>query len=290
VAHPDPRHLATIRSALGAAPGIVVVHDEGMDTIVYETDGWIFRFARDRETSDRLARESRLLDAIADRLPAAIPRHLHRGEGFVGYRRILGTPLSQDVSAGRPPAASASLAGDGSRLLRALHGVPLEVSWSCGLPAEIDPPEDEARGAAERFAATVGPWLTPAVTRRCEDYLWEHARWSRSVAADPVVLHNDFRPDWHIFVDPGQGRLVGVIDFADAATGDPASDLAPLAVDLPPPFLDRVLEAYGDASPAIPERCVRRGMSYMLNDAYTLARWRGEFEGWRLRQIASFFG
>ena len=45
-------------------------------------------------------------------------------------------------------------------------------------------------------------------------------------------------------VDPGTGRVTGIIDWGDAVLGDPALDLATVLTDFGPTVLDRVLAGY----------------------------------------------
>ncbi len=45
-------------------------------------------------------------------------------------------------------------------------------------------------------------------------------------------------------VDPGDGRVTGIIDWGDAVLGDPARDLATVLTDFGPEVLDRVLAGY----------------------------------------------
>jgi aminoglycoside 2''-phosphotransferase len=56
-------------------------------------------------------------------------------------------------------------------------------------------------------------------------------------------LHGDFSAD-NIIIDPVSGRLVGVIDWGNAAIGDPAFDFMSLVLWRGWQFMHRVLEAY----------------------------------------------
>ena len=62
-------------------------------------------------------------------------------------------------------------------------------------------------------------------------------------ARDLVFCHNDVRDD-HLMVDPGSGRVTGIIDWGDAVLGDPALDLATVVTDFGPAVLERVLAGY----------------------------------------------
>lgn len=56
-------------------------------------------------------------------------------------------------------------------------------------------------------------------------------------------VHGDFSPD-NIMVDPPSGRLIGVIDWGNAALGDPALDFMPLVLWQGWDFLHNVVSAY----------------------------------------------
>lgn len=63
-------------------------------------------------------------------------------------------------------------------------------------------------------------------------------------AGPPRFLHGDFSPD-NVIVDPSSGRLAGVIDWGNAAVGDPALDFMGLVLWRGWGFARRVLDAYG---------------------------------------------
>jgi aminoglycoside phosphotransferase (APT) family kinase protein len=64
-----------------------------------------------------------------------------------------------------------------------------------------------------------------------------------SYEGTPTFIHLDFRGN-NILVDPDSGRLAGVIDWGNAAVGDPALDLMWLAVWRGWPFAQAVLKSY----------------------------------------------
>ncbi len=56
-----------------------------------------------------------------------------------------------------------------------------------------------------------------------------HANWPPPLASKPVVLHGDYWPGNVLWRD---GRLVGVIDWEEAAFGDPMADLANIRLEI----------------------------------------------------------
>jgi aminoglycoside phosphotransferase (APT) family kinase protein len=68
--------------------------------------------------------------------------------------------------------------------------------------------------------------------------------WDDSGYGGPLrFLHGDFR-DGNLIVDPVSGRLVGVIDWGNAAVGDPSLDFMTLVLWRGWDFMKRALTAY----------------------------------------------
>lgn len=108
------------------------------------------------------------------------------------------------------------------------------------------------------------------------------AIWAEALAA-PVDLprswiHADLHP-YNLLSD--DGRLGGIIDWADVAGGDPATDLGFLWLSLPADGVAAAVEAYGGVSAATLARA--RGVALALAAGW--ATWEGEeltvATGWR---------
>jgi aminoglycoside phosphotransferase (APT) family kinase protein len=151
---------------------------------------------------------------------------------------------------------------------------------------------DDPGELAALFERVVGPVLPPGFLTPCLAFLASFDAWAARQAAPEVILHNDLVLMAHALVDPATGALQGIIDFGDAAVGDPAVDLAALAVELPDPFLDAALEAYGDAAPGLRERALWRGRRYLLVDSVWMWEYGDDPEARerRLERIRHHFG
>jgi Ser/Thr protein kinase RdoA (MazF antagonist) len=85
-------------------------------------------------------------------------------------------------------------------------------------------PWAELRTELAAAAGRIGPLLDPDLRSRAEPYL-------AGLVTEPDqdgrrrFIHNDICPD-HLIVDPGTGRLTGLIDFTDAMVGEPVLDFA----------------------------------------------------------------
>jgi aminoglycoside phosphotransferase (APT) family kinase protein len=213
--------------------------NEGGDHHAWSVDeDLVARFAVDAAATARLRREVALRDLVRPRLAVPVPVAVASGcwasgLGFTLDRRLPGT--SAEV-APLPPPAVAQLAG----LLRGLAGVPIEAAARIGIPRQ--PPRDlqglrrRAPTAARRLLEA--DELTAAQLRRIQA-----AEPPLAAAPERVVLvHGDLKGE-HLLID--RGRVSGVLDWTDAELGDPATDVAGLAIAVGAPAADLVAAAAG---------------------------------------------
>jgi aminoglycoside phosphotransferase (APT) family kinase protein len=181
-------------------------NDDGWDFKVLVLGGeWLLRIPRGELGVEELAKEVALLPSLAPALPVAIPRfeQVSREPWFVVYRLIEGEPLRDEDP-------------DGVRaFLDALHAFDA---------SELDVPCPEwrniYRGRAEDWRRLVLP-LLDVDERRGGAALLEEIE--TLTGYEPALVHCDLGPS-HLLVR--DGRLAGVIDWADAKIGDPAVDYA----------------------------------------------------------------
>ena len=227
---------------------------EGWDSEVYRVEArdglWALRFPKRREVEPSVAVEAALLELIAPRVPLEVPRFTLRGEPgegfpyrFAGYRLLPGVPAAPSgrglPARGIAPRPAPEEAGRVlGRFLRALHAIPPVEGRAAGLAEQ---PRDPARMAARARAAL------PGARRVLPASLLDRAE--RALEPPPsgplgplAVVHNDLGP-CHVLVDPA-GLPTGVIDWADAALGDPASDFVGVLGWLGPAGLEAALEAW----------------------------------------------
>lgn len=208
-----------------------VLNDSGEDhAVVLLDDSWVFRFARTRAASARGASERRLLTALGEVSPIATPRYDHVcvSAKFGGYRMIAGRELAQSVFMSLSRVEQERVLSEIGAFLRVLHALPrkLVAGGSSGRASWLARRYGERR---EKLTALLGPDLIVVADRL-------YAALPSAVASNhATVIHGDFTEN-HILLAPNEGRLAGVIDFTDAALGDPALDFA-------------CLWAYGEWSP-----------------------------------------
>lgn len=193
---------AVIRRLVGEAA--VVPLDGGLDHRAYAVgERWIARFG------DGVEAEAALLEAIAPRLPLPVPAPVAAEPGCAILERVPGRPLLELPRPERGRYAPAL-----REFVRALHALDVDA------PVDDAPPEEwleEARATWEQVRSEA-PGLEPRLV-------------APPPAEQPVFIHGDLGAE-HIFVH--EGRVSGVIDWGDAAYGDPAIDHGRLLRDVGP--------------------------------------------------------
>ncbi|WP_030681506.1 aminoglycoside phosphotransferase family protein [Streptomyces cellulosae] len=202
----------------------------------------VLRLAPDREAAVRQRRELRLRDLVRPHLPVAVPTSVAHGEWSAGLTYTLDTRVAggsgeeHDVSA----VGEADLAG----LLTGLREVPVRQAETLGVPRtaprSLEALRRAAGQAAERLAAA--DEFDPVRLHQLAPTA------AVQLAAQPgsaVLVHHDLRGA-HLVVS-ADGRVRGVLGWADTVVGDPAEDIAGLALAVGSPAAVRAatLAGYG---------------------------------------------
>jgi len=191
--------------------------------VVILDDRWVFRFPRTAAAAACGATERRLLATLNPVSPVVTPRYEHVSQAgdFGGYRMIAGEELTEAAFAALPREAQEAVLDEIGRFLRVMHALPAALVTRPG-----SAPIEDAAWYADRYAErrtrlaeALGPVLLALTDRFYQAF-------PAAVANTEVaVIHRDFSDD-HVLLDPQRQRLAGVIDFTDAALGDPAFDFA----------------------------------------------------------------
>ncbi|CAM5451254.1 aminoglycoside phosphotransferase family protein [Streptomyces chartreusis] len=202
----------------------------------------VLRLAPDREAAVRQRRELRLRDLVRPHVPVALPKGVAHGEWAPGLTYTLDTKVpggsgaEHDVSA----VGEADLAG----LLTGLREVPVRQAETLGVPRAAPRSLDALRRGAESAAARLADADEFDASRLRQ--LTQPA--AVQLAAQPgtaVLVHHALTGD-HLVVS-ADGRVRGVLGWADTVLGDPAEDIAGLARALGSPAAVRAatLAGYG---------------------------------------------
>jgi aminoglycoside 2''-phosphotransferase len=235
---------------------------------VWEVNGsHVFRFPKRPAVDAGLRKEIRLLPELAPTLSLPIPQFDFVWQGgpqheavFVGYPKLPGVPLLPEEGAlvsrpknGEMPQRPPTKDGEIMRIARplrqvgefltSLHRFPLSQAIALGISSGDGASwREEYQALYEAVQRRVGPLLDQP-TRGNLSRLWrEFLDDPANFQFQPALIHRDLCAE-HILFDPGQGRITGVLDWEDAAIGDPAFDLTGL-LDYGSEFVQGVLEAY----------------------------------------------
>ncbi|WP_225830588.1 phosphotransferase [Streptomyces sp. NK08204] len=202
----------------------------------------VLRLAPDREAAVLRRRELRLREVVRPHVPVAVPISVAHGDWAPGLAYTLdivvpgGTADQHDVSA----VGEADLAG----LLTGLRVVPARQAEALGVPRtaprSLEALRRMAVHAAERLAAA--DEFDPARLHQLTP------PGAAQLAAQPgtaVLTHHGLTGE-HVVVS-ADGRVRGVLDWTAASLGDPAEDIAGLAVAVGSPAAVRAatLAGYG---------------------------------------------
>lgn len=249
----DPPSIPAIRSALRACrPDLAKIAiqtlGEGWDFWAFRVGDRVVRFARSAEAIGKLETEMRLLPVLAARLPLAIPVPELLAEPGETWPAFAISPLIGGVPLSRLGHAPASTFSRGlGQFLRALHAFPIEEARTLGIEVY-----DGARTRTARLTelGTIASTLFPLLSARASAYAQQCFAAYFDEAANfhfnPVLTHADVGPN-HLYVDPGTGELIGVIDWGDLVVGDPAEDLHVMLLDPELLALDAQLVDFGTA-------------------------------------------
>jgi aminoglycoside phosphotransferase (APT) family kinase protein len=202
----------------------------------------VLRLAPDREAAARQRRELRLRDLVRPHVPVAVPTSVAYGEWAPGLTYTLDTKVPGGAGAQHDVSAvgEADLAG----VLTGLREIPVRQAETLGVPRAAPRSLEALRRAAERAAARLADADEFDATRMRQ--LTQPA--AVQLAAQPgtaVLVHHALTAD-HLVVS-ADGRVRGVLGWADTVVGDPAEDIAGLAraVGSPAAVRAATLAGYG---------------------------------------------
>jgi aminoglycoside phosphotransferase (APT) family kinase protein len=205
----------------------------------------VLRLATDRDASARQRRELRLRVLVRPHVGIAVPTSVAHGEWAAGLGYTLDTRLPGSTE--EEPDISAVGEADLAALLTGLREVLAREAEALGVPRMAPRSLESLRAAAASVTGRLGEddEFDPA---RLAQLGASAARQLAAPAGAAVLVHHDLRGE-HLVVS-GDGRVRGVLGWTDAVIGDPAEDIASLAVAVGAPAAVRAatLAGYGARS------------------------------------------
>lgn len=236
------RSLTAVDGPAGAGPEVRPVTEGGEHCAWWVGGRHVLRLTRDHEAATRARRELRVRDLVRPLVGVAVPQSVAHGDWAVGLAYTLDTRLPG--RSGATQAVSAVGEADLAALLTGLREVPVRQAEALGVPRAEPRSLEELRAAAERAAGQLAaedefdPANLAQLTAGAAVQLA-----ARTAAV--VLVHHDLRGE-HLVVS-ADGRVRGVVDWAGAVLGDPAEDIAGLALSVGAPAAVRAatLAGYG---------------------------------------------
>jgi aminoglycoside 2''-phosphotransferase len=234
--------------------------DTGSENVVVNLDDqYMFRFPRRPHRSD-LLREIRLLQWIQGRTAVRVPeyRFVPASGDFAGYAMVGGRELQPKLFRRLDLRSQEAIVLQIADFFRLFHAAPAEAPAA---PDESAP----ALGDQARFSHCDFALLRDFVAARVDPSLISStahffAAFGRSEVSTRRVVHGDLLPNHVLLDDAGN---VGIIDFGDAALGDPAWDFA--VIGSYAPWIGPLLMSHYPFAPDDPEllaRAARQAVRY----------------------------
>lgn len=243
----EQAYLARIRAqfpALTFASSRLITTGWDNDVVILD-EALAFRFPKRDDYGAKFKAEVRLLEYLAPRSPLPVPEYTYLADGleFGGYLMLRGAEMRSSLFSELAPSQRLGIAAQLGEFLSVMHATPIELARDFGF---VDEPEGYRWNPARTASIfdDVRNLVLPRLST--EESNWIEHQFNRYLSlgfdAGIRVIHSDFVGD-HIFVDPGAGRVSGVIDFADVAFADPAIDFSGLW-DIGEAFVQQVLAHY----------------------------------------------
>ncbi|MGW0707165.1 aminoglycoside phosphotransferase family protein [Streptomyces sp. NPDC002643] len=230
----------------GEGPEVRPVGGEGGADTWWVGNRHVLRLAPDHPATVRQRRELRLRDLVRPHVGVAVPVSVAHGEWSGGLVCTLDTRIPGSTAPTHHVSAlgEADLAG----LLAGLREVPLRQAEALGVPRLASRSLEALRATAGRAARGFADADEFDATRLGQ---LTSANVAQLAASAAVLVHHDLRGE-HLVVS-ADGRVRGVLGWAQAVVGDPAEDIAALAAAIGSPAAVRsaTLAGYG------PRPCLR---------------------------------
>ena len=198
--------------------------ETGWDHLVAEVnEDWIFRFPRTEGSIPNLEREKKLLDYLKNYITLPVPHYHYFGTdiAFVGYRKIPGIHLNQQVYAGLDLDVRHNIAQTLALFFTQLHrAVSKEQALQLGYKNIIRPLEEIESTLISTLPVDIAIMIQKAVA---------YAREDLSKEQDLVFCHQDVNGD-NLAFNATTGQITGAFDFSDTGIGPCSWEFAELFV------------------------------------------------------------
>ncbi|MGC8497611.1 MAG: phosphotransferase family protein [Thermoplasmata archaeon] len=224
--------------------------------VVEINDSLIFKIPKTAKNQALLEREISVSNFLSQHLKVSVPRYeftkKYKDSKLVaGYRKIPGSPLTNQTYAGlnigAPMSkirAKAKIIAQLSGILVTLHSFPVDEFISMGVP------DESGKQWKERYELfyyevhdAVYPYLKKPLKKKIEKVFDRFLNDQTNFEFEPALIHGDFG-GWNLLFDALTMKITGVIDWENAVIGDAALDFAELLYDYGQEVTEKILKRY----------------------------------------------
>ena len=229
------------------AHSIEAILTDGLWNDIYVINGELtLRIAKSEQAKEPLDRECRLLALIRRETGIPVPDMRLLEHGVACYPYIAGVPLFRHRLLRLDGHRQTALMRKLGEYMRQLHQIPSSLIKEHGIstsPVSSENLYKHLTASYEKIKRELYPHMR-SYTRACVDAAFKGLEngedWFRY---EPCLIHADLGLE-HILLDENYENIVGIIDFGNAGTGDPAFDLGILLDNLGEGLTARMADAY----------------------------------------------
>lgn len=203
----------------------------------------IFRFPKSEEIKKSFKIEIAVLLKIKSFLNLDIPESdfISKETGFIGHRLISGESLTPEIYNTLEKETQLKIQKALAKFLSQLHKIDLHLLLDCGLP--VMNYYEEYSDNFERAKELIFPGIPARNRKIISDLFKSYLTNKQNFKHIPRLIHNDFSSD-HILFENSVKKLTGIIDFGDAAIGDPDYDFMYLLDNYGVDFIKQIARFY----------------------------------------------
>ena len=211
------------------------------NNIVILDNAFVFRFPRNDEYVKKFKVEVNLIHYLQDKVSIAIPnyRYLSKDRSFGGYPFIAGEVLTPELLQSQSGDVKESMAIDLANFLTTIHQTPKEVISKMNIPNGSWTFEH-----IQKLYKEIKETLYRALSK--DEVAWLEYQFQNYFSLKGEVqlalTHSDLGGD-NILFDAKNGKISGILDFADAEYTDSALDFSRL-LDYGEDFMRNVITHY----------------------------------------------
>lgn len=242
----EEEYLEKVRKIFKGNIEFYKVNSEGCGNLVLEINNeWIFRFSRSELDIKQLELEKAFLLKLETLSPIPVPSIKYSGTDFIGYKKLHGVPLTQEIFE-QLWNKKESICKSIGNFLKVLHSTEFSHKNLVEYPLWDDDFWNKIWKNAE-------PYINKQTKQRAFGYFTDYFGNESNYLIEKNICHWDFHPN-HIIYNEEQGIISWIIDFGRLGIYDPAIDFNLIERFYGEDILDLILVNYNN----VPENFKKR--------------------------------